>query len=384
MKILYIASTPTDAANLRLEREITEIQRAIAASGARIELVTMPNISFEDFDATVFKVAPDILHISAHGEGEALALGDANERRVNLTADALKVFLDTESPPRLVYLNSCNSASIASQIIDVVPMAIGTTAPITNHVARMAAVSFYSRILSGRSVSKAFLAGRTVMSALAKNQVSSVLYHGPGVNTDKEYLHYPPRLVARLAEKPRAKSNHCEFVVGLLGCSANTHQVIFFTDDETFMFDEEDLESSLSSIVRTQAVNGEVWLSEVWSAQGNFRIFSCATTLEGEVYSVASTLCEALDRYYEAAGEFEEVPKDLEDLLRTLRGRRHGKITRGARPWKSLSVLHRRLRYRRGFGSNGVQTHRDDRTRGHGGGGRRRRRRVEMIGAPEG
>ena len=50
-------------------------------------------------------------------------------------------------------------------------------------------------------------------------------------------------------------------------------------------------------------------LARFGAPRGIFGIFSCATTLEGEVYSVASTLCDALDRYYEAASEFEEVPK---------------------------------------------------------------------------
>jgi hypothetical protein len=99
---------------------------------------------------------PDILHIAAHSADKKLYLANYENETVQLDADMLLTFLSDVSPPRLIYLNACNSQEIAKDLIRVVPMAIGSTAPISVKAGRATAVSFYERVLDGSSVGKAF------------------------------------------------------------------------------------------------------------------------------------------------------------------------------------------------------------------------------------
>jgi len=301
MRVLYIASNPDELGNLRLEREITEFQRdAVASSGEPVEFLFLPSLPFEEIPSQISKHKPDIVHISAHGENGSLEIAHGGEKPVRLTSEILCAFLDIEPLPQLVYLNACNSESIAQDLIKKVPMAIGTTAPITNRAARKAAVNFYSRLLDGKSVESAFATGQMIINGLDNNTVTSKLFVQPGVDPKSRIMHVPTRIVARFRDekmKPR-RDDHYEFFLGISGAPRNTIQVVFFTDDETYIKGDESLEEDLSSIVRTTAVRGEIWLGHHWAAYGDLRVFACGITAAGDHFSVGKSLCEALESYY--------------------------------------------------------------------------------------
>ena len=73
-------------------------------------------------------------------------------------------------------------------------------------------------------------------------------------------------------------------------------QVVFFTDDESFIReDEDDIESDLCLVVRAKPIRGIIWSEFGWNGSGDFPIYACATTSAGQSYSVSSTLCEAIE-----------------------------------------------------------------------------------------
>jgi hypothetical protein len=89
MKIMYVASNLSDAGDLVLEREITELQRRlIGVAGEAIELLTFPQLPIEQLPLELSKLKPDILHISSHGMDGSLALANEAGDLVKLTADA--------------------------------------------------------------------------------------------------------------------------------------------------------------------------------------------------------------------------------------------------------------------------------------------------------
>src|SRR5688572_11110173 len=148
MKIMYVACNPRDSDELMLEYELSDLQdRFAAASGEPVTVVALPRLPFERLPIELARHQPDILHISAHGEGDNLALANADGDLVALSAEALLAFLMIERSPELVYLNACNSEAIADSLSKHVKFAVGTTAPITNRTARAAAVVFYDAIL---------------------------------------------------------------------------------------------------------------------------------------------------------------------------------------------------------------------------------------------
>jgi hypothetical protein len=59
-------------------------------------------------------------------------------------------------------------------------------------------------------------------------------------------------------------------------------QIIFFTDDESFVNDEDTLEDDLSLIVRTTPVNGIIWSPGdfYWHAKGDHRLFAVGVKMQ--------------------------------------------------------------------------------------------------------
>jgi hypothetical protein len=305
MKVLYVASNPVDASSLNLEREITEFQRkAVATSGEPVQFVFLPNLPFEDLPTQISKNKPDVLHISAHGDEESLSLAHEGRGRVRLTSEMLCTFLDVDPVPKLVYLNSCNSKALAQELTERVPMAIGTDAPITNRAARQAALTFYIGLLEGKSVLRAYEAGRMIMKGLDQSRVATELFFQPGIEPDKCVLHVATRIIARFyQDRVRIKGRDYEVQMGISGCPRSTVQVVFFTSDQT-------RRKTSCTVVRTTPVRGEIWTDQAWKTHGNFRLFACGVTAGGEHFSLSQDLCSALEQHYVSAGGVKRV-RDL-------------------------------------------------------------------------
>jgi len=258
---------------------------------------------------------------------------------VALTAEILLSFLPPDRSPRIVYLNACDSHEIAKTLRDSgrVPIAIGSTAPITNRTARAAAVAFYERLLAGDTVGVAFDACKAMIKALSGSNADAIIVAGPRVDVATETMHRVPTLVAEFeSETPTLrKDGQYEFHLGLLGCPPCTVQVVFFSDDETFVTDEGSLEDDLCTVVRTQPVNGRIWMDdEYWVAEGDYRVYAVGVTAEGGCYSVASTLSKAIERHYQLQVGV-ELPPAVDDAIKHLlknNGERAASSTRSSGP----------------------------------------------------
>jgi hypothetical protein len=79
-------------------------------------------------------------------------------------------------------------------------------------------------------------------------------------------FHKIPKLVARFEEDGFiANDGTYSFELGIVGASSTTMQVLFCTDDDSFLEGAGDQTDKLASVQRTKAVNGEVWLSYPWT-----------------------------------------------------------------------------------------------------------------------
>ncbi|KAA1054453.1 CHAT domain-containing protein [Azospirillum argentinense] len=322
MRVLYVASNPADASALNLDREITELQRRFTDGSADpVSFFFLPGLRIEELHGELMRRKPDILHLSAHGAEDALALSNEAGKAVNITAEVLKALVDYEYQPRLVYLNACNSAGLAEALAETVPMAIGSTAPITNRAARAAAVAFYERMLAGATVQSAFNAARRLLEAMEDDTASMRLCHRAEISVATEVLHRQPRLIADFKDgKAKQKGDYYTVDFGVVGCPANTTQVVFFTDDEDFIQDMDDVEDDLCSIARGIPVRGVVWSPWSWEVRGDFRIFAVGVTGDGRSYTVGSTLCEAIESRYRFAPA-SAVPDEIAHAIRVLRSR---------------------------------------------------------------
>jgi hypothetical protein len=285
----------------------------------------------EELPVEISRHTPDILHISAHANDKHLSFANASGTHVQLTGEMLRAFVDIEIPPRLVYLNACNSRSIAAALTSVVPMAIGTTAPIANRTARAGAFLFYDRLLSGASVQNAFEGGQSIIEALQSEEASSVLFTQPGILADREWLHHVPRLLARFAEgetKPD-KDGYFSIETGVHGCPKNTTQLVLFTDDESFIADADDddydddddeddddedddetesyLAEKLCRVIRSAPIRQIIWSEETVRTYGDYRNFAVGVTGGGALFTATSMLCEAVEAYYRSSFGSQEM-----------------------------------------------------------------------------
>jgi len=324
MKILFVASNPSNEVGLQLDKEITEIQqRANIGQSGVVEFVFLPDLSLEQLNLELNHRHPDVLHLSAHGSREALALRRGmDESEVAVKAETLLSFLNPEYPPQLIYINACNSDELARRLVGRVPFAIGTTAPISNSAARAGAVSFYDRLLSGCSVADAFEAQKGVIEALEDERTTVEIFVAPGNDPSAVILHPVPRLEADFEDdiKP-AKDGHYAFALRVVGCPANTTQVVFFTDDEDFLEDEDDedddeynYEEDLTYVVRGTPIGPNRVLTtyedQPWRANGDFRLFAVGVTGDSRMFTASAMLSEALKRRYRSG-----MPPSVERVL---------------------------------------------------------------------
>jgi CHAT domain len=301
MKILYIAANPDDQEDVDLGPEVTEIQRRVLLTPA-VEFVVMPGLKFEDLPSVLHQQRPDILHIAAHGEKKNLFLASKDGGSVEVDAKMLLSFLNDISPPRLVYLNACNSGAIAKGLISSVPIAIGSTATIEVQAARAAAVSFYERILEGSPVARAFQVCKEMMRGVSQKGADIEIFHNEDVDPSKEVLHVGPRFIAEFTrEEPRRDKEDCyEIRFGVVGCPPGTKQVVFFTDDPESITGSRTLENDLCSVVRDPPRGGLLWMEkkEAWDIDGDFRLYAVGAFGEGRAFTLSSMVGDALAERY--------------------------------------------------------------------------------------
>jgi len=295
MKVLYIASNPRDENSLMLERDITDLQSRFASgSSSSVSFAFMPALPVEDLSREVTKMRPDILHISAHGSPAGLTLMTATGPRI-IRPDALNAFLSVETGLRLVVLNACNSEELARRLTDVVPMAIGVVAEISNAAARESIRLLYERILLGQSVGQAFVACREMVETMDSSAASAVIKAADGVIPEQEFFFVSPKIVARFENNAeRDKDGDYTIEVGIVGYPPNTHQIVFFVDDANFATDEDDLADSMCKVIRRTGETGVIWAESAWTKHSDFRVFVAGVTADGEQFTAASFASEAI------------------------------------------------------------------------------------------
>ena len=200
----------------------------------------------------------------------------------------------------MVVLSACDSASIAEAIAgDPIPMAIGTTAYVSNGASREAIRLLYERLVEGYSVQAAVDACDQMARTIDNQTVSINLYHADRVRPDREFFFASPKIVAKLQKDgPNKETGEYSIDIGVIGCHEETHQVVFFTDDETYITDDDELENDLCEVVRTNPAGGCIWAETTWTAYGQIRIFACGVTASGEHFATSSPLTDALLKFH--------------------------------------------------------------------------------------
>jgi len=164
VKILFLASDPSDAARLRLGQELRDIREKLQLSKNRDRFVLESRESVRPGDITqaIFDVEPNIVHFSGHGldTGELCfedVLGNVQVIKPNALAALFELVADQIN---CVVLNACHSEIQAEAIAEHIPFVVGMSNTIGDKAAIAFAVGFYKALGADHSIEKAYKFGR--------------------------------------------------------------------------------------------------------------------------------------------------------------------------------------------------------------------------------
>ena len=177
LRILFLASSPTDAARLALDREYNAIAAILrgAPGCRRVELVSEWAVRPDTLQEALLRHRPDIVHFAGHGENAALVLEDLTGEQTFVAGAALvellAVIQGAESRAGgqrtidLVVCNVCSSTGLARDLVSHVDIAVGMTGRVDDHHATAFTEGFYRALVHGEmSAQSAFDMGVNQLS----------------------------------------------------------------------------------------------------------------------------------------------------------------------------------------------------------------------------
>jgi CHAT domain len=320
MKILYLGTRGEGETPLSIEREVNMFTRMFADT--LVEFRALPWVHAESLVEVLSKQQFDVLHITAHGEGESLQVLNEKGTTVMMSAEHIAAFVPPAHKLRLVYLNACDSEPLARQLVKQVPFAIGSTLPLANDQAIHGALSFYWRVLLGGTIQEAFEAARGMIGLLSGKRAEVALHEQQLKKASQIRLLPKPRILAAInGGMSKAEQRFFEVTFGADGVPAETSQIVFFTDDENVIDagQDEPITAELCAVARGRASReGALWCDalESWDISGDFPLFAIGVTSRGTNWTASSSLCEALEAWH---GREKRDKKQLNSVLNALR-----------------------------------------------------------------
>ncbi len=161
-KILFLSANPMESDRLRLDKEISLIEKQLQIARLRdsFELVQKWALSPTELQQALLDHEPDIVHFSGHGliDGIVLEGEDGKPKNVSTTAIA-NIFKILAGNISCVVLNACYSKNQALAITEHVPFVIGMKKAMPDQAAISFSVGFYKGIGAGKTTETAFALG---------------------------------------------------------------------------------------------------------------------------------------------------------------------------------------------------------------------------------
>lgn len=173
ISVLFLAASPEDHAQLRLDREIREIEQRLRATEHRDSIRFIPKVArqLKDLIQDLNETRPHIVHFSGHGNQAELTFENAEGRAQPLSNETLGALLAATSDRiNLAVFNSCQSAAQAELATEFVSFAIGMDTSVEDDRAKTFAAQLYNSLGFGKTLTEGF--------EQAKAQVT--LVHGRG------------------------------------------------------------------------------------------------------------------------------------------------------------------------------------------------------------
>ena len=158
--ILFLASSPINAARLRLDVEMREIDNGLRLAQQRNRFVIEQRwaVRTNDLRRALLDLNPEIVHFCGHGAGAGgLVLeNDAGQAKQASTEALARLFKLFRNPVRCVVLNACYSKVQADAICQHIDYVVGMSDAVSDAAAINFAVGFYDALVRERSYEDAF------------------------------------------------------------------------------------------------------------------------------------------------------------------------------------------------------------------------------------
>ena len=122
-------------------------------------------------------LAPAIVHFSGHGNETGVATDDVRSARPAgklVTFELLgKAIASTDMPPKVIVLNSCESAGAKKSFFPAAKAIVAMGDSIGDLAAIAFAANFYAAIAAGQSLQSAFAQGKVAVEAVSINEANT-------------------------------------------------------------------------------------------------------------------------------------------------------------------------------------------------------------------
>ncbi|MEL6453099.1 MAG: AAA-like domain-containing protein [Cyanobacteria bacterium J06623_5] len=158
-RILILSANPVDAARLRLDQEVREIQEGLKLSAKRdqYEIISQWAVRTEDLRRALLEYEPHIVHFSGHGiSDKGIVFVDDEGRAKVASGKALSRLFKLCPFVECVLLNACYSEQQSEAIAQHVDCVIGMNKAIGDRAAIAFSTGFYDALGYGRAFPEAY------------------------------------------------------------------------------------------------------------------------------------------------------------------------------------------------------------------------------------
>lgn len=158
--ILFASASPEKDERLRVDVEQREVMEKLRGARYRdlMNPVHINAVRFDDLRTALMQHEPHVLHISCHGTTKGELKFEPRDDGSNLipAKNLVRLLRALGNNLRLVVLNACNSASLASEIAGAVGLTVGMERRVEDSGAIEFSAAFYEALAFGQSIEAAF------------------------------------------------------------------------------------------------------------------------------------------------------------------------------------------------------------------------------------
>jgi len=164
VKVLILAANPPDTEMLRIDQEISEIQKTIRLGKDRdnIEVSIHLAVSPADIGRSLLDDDPRLVHFAGHGggpDGSFAAQNDYGLAHIIPVDGLVDLFRTFGKGVDCVLVNACDTELLARELSAVVRYAIGMRQPVRDKSSIRFSGGFYQALADGKSIEEAFQLG---------------------------------------------------------------------------------------------------------------------------------------------------------------------------------------------------------------------------------